>query len=118
MKLAMVRQLTAAVPLSSCSLDENYEVQSAFASDLMSDALRMISDHTEEVLLITGLCNPQILKTAEMLDVHAILLVRGKQPQADLEELLKTTDIAVLSTDLTMYEACGRLYEGGLKGLQ
>lgn len=118
MKLAEVRKLTGASPLSPPADDDNCEVHSAFASDLMSDALRMIGDQAEETMLVTGLCNPQILKTAEMLDVHVILLVRGKQPQADLEALLKTTDIAVLGTDLTMYEACGRLYEGGLKGLQ
>lgn len=118
MKLCEVCKRTAARRLSSSPLDTDYEIQAAFASDLMSDALHMIGDHSGETLLITGLCNPQILKTAEMLDVHTILLVRGKQPQADFEALLKTTNITVLGTDLTMYEACGRLYEGGLKGLQ
>jgi predicted transcriptional regulator len=65
-------------------------------------------------LLITGLTNPQIIRTAEMADVAAILVVRGKVPPPETVNLANQIDIPILGTELIMFETCGRLYAAGL----
>lgn len=87
------------------------EVHSACGSDLMSDVLAFVK---EQGMLLTGLCNPQVVRTAEMMDMRCIVFVRGKTPGADIIELAQESGIAVLSTPLRMYETCGRLYAAGL----
>ena len=84
-----------------------------FSSDLMSDALALIDD-TQEILFLTGLVNQQTLRTAEMLDIEVIIFVRNKIPSDELIEMARKLNINMLSTAYTMYEACGRLYHGGL----
>ena len=91
--------------------DLSREVRSGFASDLMSDVLRY--DVTQG-LLITGLTNPQIIRTAEMADLAAILMVRGKAPLSETIELASQVGIPILGTELIMFEACGRVYAAGL----
>ena len=51
------------------------EVRSACGSDMMSDVLAFSKDHS---VLLTGLCNPQVIRTAEMLDIVAWYLSGGK----------------------------------------
>lgn len=92
-------------------LDKEY--YQAFSSDLMSDALAMIHD-SDNTLFLTGLVNMQTLRTAEMLDIDVIIFVRNKQPSLEMIEMAKELNINILSTSLTMYLACGILYEGGL----
>ena len=89
------------------------EIDSAFGSDLMSDVLAFVNDR---VLLLTGLVNLQVVRTAEMMDISAIVFVRGKRPDANIIELAETKGLVILTTDLTMYESCGKLYAGGLTG--
>ena len=91
------------------------EISRAFGSDMMSDALAYADSHT---ILLTGLCNLQVLRTAEMLDIPVILFVRGKQPDAAMLELAEENDICLLTTQLTMFNSCGILYEAGLRGGQ
>ena len=93
---------------------ENIEVYSAFASDLMSDVLAFASS---EMLLITGLTNPQSVRTAEMADMPAILFVRGKYPPETTVDLAARIGIAVLLSPYTMFETSGLLYEAGLQGI-
>jgi predicted transcriptional regulator len=88
------------------------QVGNAFGADLMSDVLRYNVAHG---LLITGLVNPQIVRTAEMADVTAILMVRGKKPMTETLEVARQVGIPILGTQLTMFEACGCLYTAGLK---
>jgi predicted transcriptional regulator len=90
------------------------EVRVGFGSDLMSDVLCY---DLAEGLLITGLANLQVIRTAEMADVAAILIVRGKRPMAETIELAQKVDIPILGTQMTMFEACGRLYGAGLRSL-
>ena len=68
----------------------------------------------ENVLLLTGLVNPQVIRTAEMLDIKAIVFVRGKQPTDEMITLAKNKKMIVLSTDDPLYIACGKLYSMGL----
>ena len=81
--------------------------------DLMSDVLAFIKPNA---LLLTGLTNAQVIRTAEMVDIKAIVFVRGKQPTAEALELAKEKRIPLLSTKFLMYESCGQLYKAGLPG--
>ncbi len=89
------------------------EIHTACGCDLMSDVLAFVKDQS---LLLTGLINSQVIRTAEMMDIVAICFVRGKNPGEDVVELAKDKDITILTTDYPLYTACGRLYENGLKG--
>ena len=84
------------------------------AADLMSDVLAFGMDG---MVLMTGLTNPQVVHTAEMAGVGAIVFVRDKKPPPETLALARESGITVLSTGYTMFEACGRLYHGGLAGL-
>lgn len=90
------------------------EIRYGFASDLMSDVLTLAEP---QVLLITGLTNPQTVRTAEMADMPVILFVRGKRPQLETIELARQIGIALLLSPYTMFDACGLLYRAGLQGL-
>ena len=87
------------------------EIAGCFAADLMSEVLAF-SDHGS--LLVTGLTNVQSVHTADVVDVRAILYVNGKRPHAPVLALARKRGLPLLSTHLTMYEACGLLHRGGL----
>jgi predicted transcriptional regulator len=89
------------------------EVFSACAADMMSDVLAFVKD---QAVLVTGLCNPQVIRTAEMMDIRCVLLVRNKRPDAVILELAETKGIVVLSSRHRMFIACGLLYTAGLSG--
>ena len=88
-------------------------VNSACGCDMMSDVLAFVKD---QAVLLTGLCNPQVVRTAIMMDMRCIVFVRGKNPPADVIALAEDAGIVVLATDERMYVACGKLYENGLSG--
>lgn len=94
-------------------VDKDYNY--AFASDLMSDVLALAGEAT---ILVTGLNNPQIVRTAEMLDMSLIILVRGKKPSEETLAIANQTNITILTTAMTMYETCGKLYKAGILALQ
>ncbi|MBN1969200.1 MAG: hypothetical protein JXR48_08245 [Candidatus Delongbacteria bacterium] len=85
-----------------------------FSSDLMSDVLR-IDD--ENVALITGLSNLQVIRTAEMMDIAVIIIVRGKRISEEMLQLAKEKEIAILSTGYSMYKVSGLLYNLGVKAV-
>jgi len=89
------------------------EVLGACGSDLMSDVLAYSEGNS---VLVTGLNNPQVVRTAEMLDIACIVFVRNKIPTEQVVELAKSKNIAVLATKYLMFSSCGLLYEGGLRG--
>lgn len=91
------------------SLDK--EVYSAFGCDLMSDVLAYVSD---QAVLLTGLVNPQVIRTAVMMDMTCIVFVRSKVPSEDMLELAKESGIVMMSTSKTMYTTSGILYSNGL----
>lgn len=88
------------------------EIASACGADLMSDVMAFVKDR---VLLLTGLVNPQVIRTAELLDIRCIIFVRGKAPNRDMIEMAEQADIILGGTKLTMFVSCGKLYEAGLK---
>lgn len=89
------------------------EIHTACGSDMMSEVLAFAKDQS---VLLTGLLNPQVVRTAEMMDMHCIIFVRGKIPTEAILELAAERDMCVLSTNLTMFNACGLLYQQGLSG--
>lgn len=112
MKLDKVKEiLKAEVIVGGDDLDR--DVKMACGCDLMSDVLAFIKSDS---LLLTGLVNPQSVRTAEVAGIIAICFVRGKRPPDETRELAEEKGIVLLSTDLLLYESCGRLYEAGLRG--
>ena len=111
MKLGKIVELLDAKVL--CGDDLDIEIHSACGSDMMSDALAFIDD---QGMLLTGLINPQSVRTAEMLDMRCICFVRGKMPGDDVVKLARERGIAVLTTRYRMFSACGKLYQAGLRG--
>lgn len=110
MKIQQIRELTdAAIACGGDKLD--HEVQCAFASDLMSDVLTL---DCNEVILITGLCNLQTIRTAEMADVSCILFVRGKQVTDEMLTVASENNMLLLETEYSMYHTAGVLYCNGL----
>ena len=97
-----------------CEEEGDRQVHSAFASDMMSDVLAFV---TEDTLLLTGLINSQSVRTAEMLDLPALVFVRGKNPHQDAIDRAQMIGMPALTTQMTMYEACGRLYAAGVQGV-
>ena len=89
------------------------EVHSACASDFMSDALAFVKD---QPMLLTGMVNPQVVRTAEMLDMCCIVFVRGKQPTEEILNLARDRDIIIMRCNHRMFIACGLLYTNGLAG--
>lgn len=96
-----------------CEDSTDKELHTACGSDMMSDVLAFVKDQS---VLLTGLCNPQVIRTAEMMDMHCIVFVRGKQPDETMIEMSEERNIVLLTTDMRMFEACGILYSHGLRG--
>lgn len=99
-----------------CGSDKlNIDIISAKASDLMSDVLRFSGPSK---LLLTGLTNIQVVRTCDIASICAVVFVRGKQPSTETVELSKNCGIAVLTTNLSMFDSCGILYANGIKGVR
>ena len=109
MLLREIRELTDAEVLTGQDMIDTYTVKSVYASDVLAQ----VKGHP---LLITGLCNPQVMRTAEMMDISCVLFVRGKCPDEHVLELAREQGLCVMRTDRIMFEACGILYETGLYG--
>lgn len=108
----IVEILDAKVVCGENMLEQNIRV--ACGSDLMSDVLAFVDK--ENGVLLTGMLNQQVVRTADMLDMKCIVFVRGKEPEEDIVELAKSRGIALLSTRYRMFTACGMLYSAGLDG--
>ncbi len=110
MKLCKVLELIEGKPISkNVNLDQ--EVEMGCGADLMSDVLA--STH-EGTLLMSGLTNPQVVRTAEMAGISAIVFVRGKIPPQETIALAEEKGIPLLASKYTMFATCGRLYQAGL----
>ncbi len=111
MKLKDIASCIRAEILNGESRLETAEIENAYASDLMSDVLAFAWPGT---LLLTGLTNVQIVRTAQMMDIPAVVFVRGKRPQEEAIALAKNAGIPLLVSSMSMYETCGLLYKAGL----
>lgn len=93
----------------------NIEVHGGFAGDLMSDVLASIQP---ESVLITGLSNPQVIRTALIADVRMVIFARGKQPAQETITLAIEERLPIISSNLGLYEICGRLMQNGLPSFE
>ncbi len=112
MKISTMKELLEAEVICNEDLLGNH-VYSACGSDMMSDVLAYVKD---QAVLLTGLVNPQVVRTAVMMDMVCIVFVRSKMPSQEMIELAKESGIVLLATKKRMYDACGILYTGGLVG--
>lgn len=112
MKISKIQELLNAEVLCG---EENLgkHVYSAFGCDLMSDVLAYVTD---QAVLLTGLVNPQVIRTALMMDMTCIIFVRTKKPNNEMIQLAKEHGIVMMNTAMTLYTACGTLYSNGLVG--
>jgi hypothetical protein len=98
----------------SADFDPDLEFRAAYAADLMSDVLTYAG---ESGVLLTGLPNALVVRTAEVAGLTAIVFVRGKEPAAETVAMAAEKGIPLATTKCTMFEACGRLYMAGVQGL-
>ena len=113
MKVQNIVNILKAEILAEGDLQE--EVKTACGSDMMSDVLAFVNEKT---VLITGLTNPHVIRTAEIADIACIVFARGKSPDDEMLQMAISRDIAVLSTQKTLYTTCGLLYQHGLRGCE
>lgn len=114
MQIKKVQELLEAKILCGEKFSDG-EMNKAFASDMMSDVLACAKD---QPTLVTGLCNPQVIRTAEMLDIHCIVFVRGKPLDESIVEMARERDMILLKTEYTMFTTCGLLYREGVRGVE
>ncbi len=112
MKINTIKDLLEAEVIC-CEDGLDHSVYSACGSDMMSDVLAYVKD---QAVLMTGLVNSQVIRTAEMMDMKCIVFVRSKVPTAEMTELAREAGIVLMATKKRMYEACGILYSNGLIG--
>ncbi|MBR2951396.1 MAG: hypothetical protein IKC43_00285 [Clostridia bacterium] len=111
MKISKIASLLNAKVHSGADLLDS-EVNEACGSDMMSDVLAFVKN---QAVLLSGLVNSQVIRTADMMDMRCVVLVRNKVPTEEMIELAEESGIVLLSTSIRMYEACGILYVNGLK---
>lgn len=95
--------------------DYKKEIVGAMGADLMSDVLASI---LPEAVLLTGLCNPQVVRTAQIADIRAIIFVRGKYPDRETIRIANDENIPLITTNYGMFEACGILHKAQLPSLE
>lgn len=95
--------------------DAIQDVDLVFASDLMSDVLTI--KNADDLLLMTGLCNLQTIRTCEMAEIRVVLFVRGKKATDEMIELAEENDMLLIETDFSLYRCSGILYQSGLQAL-
>jgi len=115
MRADEVARLIDGVILSGKNLLDKVEVKTAFAADLMSDVLAYVESLNNDVILITGITNPQIVRTAEMLDIPVIIVARGKQVPQETVKLADEKGIIIISTKNIVFTTSGILYMNGIK---
>lgn len=111
MKLADIIKILDSKVLTCQEKIEEIDVKCVGAADMMSEVLAFTQ---ENALLLTGLTTPQVIRTAQMMDLCAIVLVRGKEPQKETIILSEETGIPLIVTKELLYTACGKLYKEGL----
>ncbi len=112
MKIPEIAELISA---EICTKNHNPEIDilSACSADLMSDVMAFSKSNA---LLLTGLVNPQVIRTAEMMDIKAVAFVRGKKPLLSMIEMAEEKGIALLATEHPLFVASGKLYKSGIHG--
>ena len=114
MKIIELQELLSARMLAG-DVRKDETVATAYAGDMLSDVLAL---GAQPDVLLTGLLNPQVIRTAEMLDTACVVFLRGKEPTEAILELADKCGVCVLASPLEMFTACGELFRHGLTGLE
>ncbi len=114
MKLSEVIQIANGEVLNP-GVYEDKEIIGGCGADLMSDVLTGVKPGA---VLLTGLCNTQVIRTAEMADVYAVIFLRGKKPTPEMVELATEKNIPIIASDMGMFQLSGRLCKAGLHSLE
>lgn len=93
---------------------DNIQVYSACGADLMSDVMAFVKENN--VVMLTGLVNPQVIRTAEVMDISVIVFVRGKSPDPGMIQMAEEKGIVLARTNEPMFISCGKLYSAGISG--
>ncbi len=109
----IIKILDAKVLTGGDKLDT--EIVSACGTDMMSDALAFMHDRA---MLLTGMANPHVVRTAEMLDLGCVLFVRGKMVPEEVQKMAEEREIILLSCERTLFDCCGLLYSAGIVGCE
>lgn len=112
MKVNEIKDILGARIIAGAGITD-IEVEYGYGCDLMSDVLAYVQNN---VVLLTGLVHPQVIRTAEMLDIRVIVVVRGKEPSQELVSMAENSDIVIMTTGHSLFTASGLLFAGGLKG--
>lgn len=112
MKIAEIADLLKA-DICTQNSGQDLDIRSACSADLMSDVMAFSK---ENAMLLTGLINPQVVRTAEMMDIKVVVFVRGKKPQQSMIDLAEEKGIVLLCTDYPLFVASGKLYSKGIRG--
>ncbi|HPR62860.1 MAG TPA: hypothetical protein PK014_01455 [Thermoanaerobaculia bacterium] len=110
MKLEQIRDILEA-EIHVEPENPNFDILNGCGSDLMSDVLSLVKPNT---ILLTGLATPQVIYTAEMASIQVICFVRGKHPTQRMIDMARERGIILLSTNLFLFDSCGKLYSAGL----
>ena len=113
MKLSEVVRILDAEILCTVKDESQLSITMVGGADLMSDVLAFVKPGT---LLLTGLTTPQVVYTAESAGISVVCFVRGKRPHGETVDLAKEKGVILLTTNISMFEGCGKLYKNGLIG--
>ena len=97
------------------AVNTNIQISGGYGADLMSDVL---TASRSDAILLTGLTNPQVVRTAQMAEFRAIIFIRGKQPQAETLQIAIQENMPLISSPFGMFELCGRLHQAGLPSFE
>lgn len=114
MKLSEIIDLVSGTVLNP-EVDTNVKIRGGCGADLMSDVL---ASSQPKAVLLTGLTNPQVVRTAQIAEIRAIILVRGKQPQPETLAIATQENMPLITSPFGMFELCGRLHRAGLPSFE
>ncbi len=116
MKPDRIAELIDGEILTCRSIKDRIDIKKGFSADLMSDVLSLLECEHGDVALVTGITNPQIVRTAEILDIPVIIVARGKKIPEETLTIAEDKSIILISTPKTVFETSGILYSNGIKG--
>jgi predicted transcriptional regulator len=114
MNLKEIIDLVEGTPLNP-HVELNVKIRGGIGADLMSDVL---AASQPKAVLLTGLTNPQVVRTAQIAEFRAIIFVRGKQPQLETIAIATQENMPLISSPFGMFELCGRLRQAGLPSFE
>lgn len=92
-------------------ISANVDVTSGYASDLLSDVL---AKGRSGALWVTNHKHTNIIGVAVMLSLAGVIIAGGVEPDPGTLEKAVEENVPLYTTDLTMYEIVGKMYELGI----